>query len=53
MPTSVAMRASELFSEYTPKAFGAALRRAWEAKKLTKKNKAHFGTSASLSTYTQ
>jgi len=53
MPTNVAMRESELFSEYTPKAFSASLRRAREAKKLAKKNKAHFGTSAAPSTYTQ
>ena len=52
MPTNVAMRESALFSEYPPKAFSAALMRARAAKKLTKKNKAHFGTSTTLSTYT-
>ncbi len=46
MPANVAMRESKLFSEYTPKAFSAGLRRAREAKKQAKKNKAHFGTSA-------
>ena len=53
MPTNVAMRESALFSEYPPKAFSAALTRARVAKKLAKKNKAHFGTSAAPSTYTQ
>ncbi len=52
MPSNVAMRESDLFKEYPPKAFSAALRRACQAKKQAKKNKAHFGTSASLSTYT-
>jgi len=52
MPSNVAMRESDLFEEYPPKAFSAALRRARQAKKQAKKNKAHFGTSASLSTYT-
>ncbi len=53
MPTNVAMRESVLFKEYSSKAFGAALKRARVAKKLAKKNKAHFGTSASPSTYIQ
>jgi len=39
MPTNVAVRESDLFSKYTPKAFGAALRRAREAKKLAKKTR--------------
>jgi len=47
MPTNVAMRESALFNEYTPKAFGAALKRARDAKIEAQKNKAHFGTSAS------
>ncbi len=57
MPTNVAMRESDLFNEYTPKAFGSALKRARHAKnlarELARKNKAHFGTSASPSTYMQ
>ena len=53
MPSNIAMRESDLFKEYPPKAFSATLGRAHMAKKLAKKNKAHFGTSASPSTYIQ
>jgi len=41
MPATVAMRASDLFEEYPPKAFSAALRRAREAKKLLAKKTRH------------
>ncbi len=53
MPPNLAMRQSDLFKEYPSKAFSAALKRARDAKKEAKKNKEHFGTSASPSTYIQ